>query len=88
MPQLLCTAHSLLPAPVRQLYVAQLRYLLLFGGLNSFFLIFFFYITAVFVCFAQNRIINNMVRRFLKSGDFSIGSPVFGCRGSYVKALP
>ena len=32
-------------------------------------------------CFAQNRIFNNMVRRFSKGGDFSIVSPAFCCQG-------
>ena len=38
--------------------------------------------------FAQNRIFNNMVRRFFKSGDFSVVSPVFLLSRLSVNALP
>ena len=73
--------YSLRPAPVRQLYVAQWRYLLLQIWTQFVFLC--KKQTPLFFLFcAQNRLFNNMVRRFSKSGDFSIVSPVFCCEGS------
>ena len=78
--------YTLLPAPVRQLYVAQLRYLL---RLQIWTQVFFFVKHCIFCfLFTQNMIFNHMVRRFSKSRDFSNVSPVFCCQGCQSRALP
>ena len=94
--------YSLPPAPVRQLYVAQLRYLLApcacAAAVRSSIAIFtaaccrserlFFLINTAFFFIAQNIFFNIMVRRFSESRNFSIVSRVFCCQSCLSKYLP
>ena len=77
--------YSLLPAPVRLLYLVQKRWLLM-----QIWTPFFFCFKHFIFCFvfAKNGIFNKTVRRFLKSGDYSIVSPAFCSQGCLSRHLP